>query len=78
MSVLRRLGQPFGYAIVGCIRVYQFLISPILGPSCRFSPTCSEYWIQSVKKYGVLRGCWRGMWRIARCHPWNPGGHDPP
>ncbi|QDS87783.1 Putative membrane protein insertion efficiency factor [Rosistilla oblonga] len=60
------------------IRFYQRWISPMLGPNCRFSPTCSQYTIEAIGKYGVLRGICKGVWRIARCHPWNPGGYDPP
>nr|WP_145252323.1 membrane protein insertion efficiency factor YidD [Aeoliella mucimassa] len=64
--------------LIGMVRFYQLGISPLLGKNCRFQPTCSEYFIQSVRKYGPLRGSWRGVKRIARCHPWNPGGYDPP
>jgi putative membrane protein insertion efficiency factor len=60
------------------IRFYQYAISPLFGPTCRFRPTCSEYFLLSVKKYGAIRGSWRGFRRIMRCHPWNPGGFDPP
>ena len=66
-----------GFLIVP-VRIYQQMISPLLGPTCRFRPTCSEYFIQSVKKHGPLRGSWRGVCRIARCHPFHPGGDDPP
>ena len=59
------------------IRGYQVLISPLLGPSCRFTPTCSAYALTSVERFGVARGGWLAAKRIARCHPWNPGGHDP-
>jgi putative membrane protein insertion efficiency factor len=60
------------------VRAYQKLISPLLGPTCRFSPTCSEYFVLAVRKYGPLRGAWKGLCRIARCHPFHPGGDDPP
>jgi len=65
------------------IRVYQVTISPILktlggpGSGCRFQPTCSEYFLQSVESHGVLRGSWLGLKRIGRCHPWGGSGHDP-
>ncbi len=65
-------------ALIGMVRLYQKCISPLLGPMCRFTPTCSEYFILAVKKYGVVRGSWRGVRRICRCHPFNPGGVDPP
>ena len=50
----------------------------MLGPRCRFEPSCSTYFIESVRKYGAIRGALRGIWRICRCNPWNPGGYDPP
>lgn len=61
----------------GAIRFYQRLISPLLPPSCRFSPTCSNYALQAIERYGFLSGGWLALKRIARCHPWNPGGYDP-
>ena len=66
------------YLLIAAVRVYQFLISPVIGPSCRFRPTCSEYLVLAVRKYGLLRGVWKGVCRIGRCHPWHAGGHDPP
>ena len=63
--------------VVLLIRGYQKFISPAFPPSCRFTPTCSAYAVTSVERYGVLRGGWLAAKRIARCHPWNPGGHDP-
>jgi putative membrane protein insertion efficiency factor len=59
------------------LRCYKRLISPLLPPMCRFEPTCSVYTMQAVEKYGVLRGVWLGVRRLARCHPFNPGGWDP-
>lgn len=59
------------------IKAYQFLISPMLGPSCRFTPTCSEYAVQALKKYGALKGVWLSIKRVGRCHPWHDGGYDP-
>lgn len=64
--------------LIGCVRVYQKTLSPIVGRSCRFQPTCSHYFIEAVQKYGACRGAWRGMKRICRCHPFHPGGYDPP
>jgi uncharacterized protein len=64
--------------IIGAVRLYQKLIRPLLGPRCRFYPSCSEYFIGAVRKYGVLSGSARGVWRIMRCHPFHPGGYDPP
>lgn len=59
------------------IRGYQKFISPALPPSCRFSPSCSQYTLEAVSKYGALKGIWLGMRRLIRCHPFNPGGYDP-
>jgi uncharacterized protein len=64
--------------LIGSARVYQWTLSPFIGRHCRFHPTCSVYFIQAVEKYGAVRGSWRGIKRIARCHPFNPGGYDPP
>ena len=59
------------------VRFYQRRISPLTPPSCRYQPTCSQYTLEAIQKYGLLRGSWMGMGRIARCHPFHPGGHDP-
>jgi putative membrane protein insertion efficiency factor len=64
--------------LVFAVRVYQWTLSPLIGRHCRFEPTCSAYFIQAVEKYGAVRGAWRGLKRIGRCHPFNPGGYDPP
>lgn len=63
--------------MIGVIRFYQLVISPGLPPSCRFYPSCSEYTLQAIAKYGALKGLWLGVKRIARCHPFHPGGYDP-
>ena len=59
------------------ILAYQYLISPLLIPSCRFQPTCSAYTKEAIRKHGVIRGIWLGTKRIARCHPWGKSGYDP-
>ncbi|MDH4204250.1 MAG: membrane protein insertion efficiency factor YidD [Desulfobacteraceae bacterium] len=59
------------------IRAYQFILSPILAPACRFYPTCSEYAYQSILRYGLLKGFLLALKRILRCHPFHPGGIDP-
>jgi len=63
--------------LVSLIRVYQRYISPLKRPSCRFYPTCSEYSIQAIQKYGVIKGGWKSAVRILKCHPFHPGGYDP-
>lgn len=63
---------------IGAVKLYQYLISPWLGRRCRFYPSCSQYFILSVQKFGLIRGFCKGTARICRCHPWNPGGYDPP
>lgn len=65
-------------ALVAMIRGYQIFISPMLGQSCRFTPTCSAYAIAAIRKHGPIRGGWASVKRILRCHPWDPGGYDPP
>lgn len=64
--------------MVFLVRCYQYVLRPILPPACRFQPSCSEYFILAVRKHGPLRGAWKGLCRIGRCHPWNPGGEDYP
>jgi hypothetical protein len=63
--------------VTGTIKIYQKIISPLFPPSCRFYPTCSEYAIQAINKYGVLKGSLRAAYRILRCNPFNKGGYDP-
>lgn len=65
------------FLVIGIIRVYQKLLSPLLPPSCRFHPSCSEYMCQAIRKKGLARGIYLGARRLLRCHPWNPGGFDP-
>ena len=59
------------------VRLYQATLSPLLGHQCRYVPTCSEYFIQAVRRHGALLGSLRGLRRILRCHPWASGGYDP-
>ena len=64
--------------LIALIRVYQRLISPFLGPACRFYPSCSEYGAECLRLHGAIYGSWLTVRRIARCHPFHPGGYDPP
>jgi len=63
--------------LIFLLRAYQRIISPLLGPCCRFHPSCSEYAIQSLARFGALRGSWLTVRRLSRCHPLHPGGLDP-
>ncbi len=72
------IGRAAASAVLAAIWVYQRTLSPLLGPRCRFEPSCSRYMAEAVRKDGVLRGVFRGLARLARCHPWHPGGYDPP
>jgi putative membrane protein insertion efficiency factor len=65
------------YIFIGIIRLYQYIISPLLPNSCRYYPTCSQYSIQAFQKHGVMKGLWLSVKRISRCHPWHEGGYDP-
>jgi len=59
------------------IRIYQWTLSPLLGPRCRFYPSCSQYALEAIGRFGVLKGGWLSLARLARCHPWHAGGFDP-
>lgn len=59
------------------IRAYQLIVSPLLGANCRFAPTCSQYALEAIERYGLLKGTWLGCKRLLRCHPWCDGGFDP-
>jgi len=72
-GVLRILSFPF----IFLIKIYQWIISPILGPKCRYTPTCSHYAVEALKKYGIFKGSWLAIKRISRCHPWGGHGYDP-
>lgn len=63
--------------LISLIKGYQYMISPWLGPSCRYWPTCSSYCIEAIQKHGAFRGCYLGLRRLLRCHPWGGSGHDP-
>ncbi len=63
--------------MIGLIKLYQYCISPLMAPSCRFTPTCSQYACEALAKYGFLRGMQLTIWRILRCNPWCKGGYEP-
>jgi len=82
MKLLRFLAQLPALSLIALVRGYQYAISPMLqaiaGAQCRFEPSCSEYFIQAVKKHGAVSGSLRGAWRVCRCNPYCRGGYDPP
>jgi putative membrane protein insertion efficiency factor len=65
------------YLLIKLIKIYKFLVSPLLGESCRYFPTCSEYSIEALKTYGFFKGLFLSVKRISTCHPWGHGGFDP-
>jgi hypothetical protein len=74
---MKTVKQILSFPFIGLIRIYQLIISPWLGPSCRYTPTCSQYGIEAFRKYGPIKGMWLTVKRIARCNPWGGHGHDP-
>lgn len=76
MTVLSRIVNVPRYALMGLIRLYQLTVSPILGPTCKYYPSCSHYGLEAVKRHGALRGTVLTGWRVLRCNPWSNGGVD--
>lgn len=77
MGMFAAMRRGLAAVLIALVRVYQYTLGTILPRSCRFDPSCSQYFIDAVRKHGPIRGAWRGACRIARCHPWSEGGHDP-
>lgn len=78
MRWLASVGQAvIQQALLGLIRLYQLVLSPLLGQRCRFYPSCSQYTLEAIERHGPVKGGWLGLRRVCRCHPLNPGGHDP-
>jgi putative membrane protein insertion efficiency factor len=68
---------PGAWLLCLAIRAYRYLLSPLLGPRCRYYPSCSAYALEAIERHGPARGSWLAVKRIGRCHPWHPGGYDP-
>ncbi|WP_082140307.1 membrane protein insertion efficiency factor YidD [Halomonas sp. PR-M31] len=75
--IKRTLGRGLSILLIGAIRLYQYGISPLLGPRCRFWPSCSHYAIEALQLHGPFKGGWFALKRILKCHPWHAGGVDP-
>lgn len=76
-TVDRAVRSPLTMLAIGGIRLYQWTISPLLGPHCRHLPTCSGYAMEAIERHGLLRGSWLTLRRLLRCHPWGTSGYDP-
>ncbi len=74
---MKNLLTIFSLPLILLIKLYQWIISPWLGKSCRYTPTCSHYGVEALKKYGPIKGLWLTVKRVARCHPWGGHGYDP-
>ncbi|MBQ1396212.1 MAG: membrane protein insertion efficiency factor YidD [Eubacterium sp.] len=74
---MRYIGKFVSFIMIKLIRFYQVFISPLTPGVCRYTPTCSAYFIEALQKYGPIKGSYLGIKRILRCHPWHPGGYDP-
>ncbi|MBS1564678.1 MAG: membrane protein insertion efficiency factor YidD [Bacteroidetes bacterium] len=74
---MKKLRYILSLPFIGLIKLYQWGLSPLIGPKCRYTPTCSHYALEAFKKYGPLKGGWLAIKRIARCHPWGGHGYDP-
>lgn len=75
--ILNAIGKAAGWVFILMARFYQRAISPYLGSNCRYTPTCSQYYIEAIRKYGPIKGNYIGIRRLLRCHPWGGHGYDP-
>ena len=74
---IKTLQLIISFPFILLIKFYQYVISPAIGPKCRYTPTCSQYALEAIKKYGLFKGGWMALKRISSCHPWGGHGHDP-
>ena len=74
---METLKKMLSFPFIFLIKVYQWGISPLLGPKCRFTPTCSQYGLEALQKHGPIKGLWLTIKRVLRCNPWGGHGHDP-
>lgn len=74
---MSRAASPLAVALAALVHAYRWLIAPMLGPRCRFYPSCSAYALEALEQHGAIRGAWLAARRLLRCHPWHPGGYDP-
>lgn len=81
MNIIRNfvslVSKGTGFLMIGCIKLYQWTLSPLIGRACRYTPTCSNYGIEAIRKYGPLKGGWLTLKRVLSCHPWGKSGYDP-
>lgn len=77
MQLLAAINKAISFVLILIVKFYQYAISPFLPNSCRYTPTCSQYMIEAIKKYGFIKGGWLGLKRLSSCHPWGGHGHDP-
>ncbi len=77
MGLWRAVRRVAAWPLILLVRLYQLCISPLTPPSCRFTPTCSQYALEALRKYGPLKGGWLTLRRLAKCHPWGGSGYDP-
>ncbi len=75
--VIQAISKAVGSVMIGLIKVYQWTLSPLIGKACRYTPTCSNYGIEAIRKYGPIKGGWLTLKRILSCNPWGGSGYDP-